>query len=115
MLSLLKDAADECTRLSTPARGGKIIPPRTIAISEVEVLYPATAIAARREGTVRVEFTILEDGAMTAVNVLDPAATEHLAASAVGVASLLLHEPAQLNGCRVPAVVTYDVRYRLER
>ena len=115
LLSLLKDAADDCTRLSTPPKGGKVTPPRKIAISEFEVLYPATAIASRREGTIRVEFTILEDGALTAINVFSGAQTDQLAASAVGAASLLLHEPARLNGCRVPAIVTYDVRYRLER
>jgi TonB family protein len=115
LLSLLKDGANDCTRLSTPPANGKITPPRKIAISEFEVLYPATAISDHKEGTIRVEFTILEDGALTAISVLNGAQNDQLAASAVGAASLLLHEPARLNGCRVPAIITYHVRYRLER
>jgi TonB family protein len=110
-LSVLGDGADDCLRHGWP-KGGKITPPRKISISEFEVIYPAPALKERIEGSVQVEFTILEDGAVTGIRLLGPPLGGQLEASAIGAASLLLYRPAKMDDCRIPAIMTYTVRYR---
>jgi len=114
-LSVLKDEADDCLRHGSPPKGTKITPPRKIPLSEFEFLYPAPALEDRKEGVVQVEFTILEDGGVTEIRLLGPKLGRQLEASAMGVASLLFYSPAKLDECRVPSIMKYTVRYRLQR
>ena len=112
-LSVLKDAADDCLRRGAPPKGAKVTAPRKIPVSVFEVLYPAQALAASTEGTVRVEFVILEDGTVSDIRVLDRSLGRQLEASAIGAVSLLLYSPAKLNECAVPTIMTYSVHYRV--
>ena len=112
-LSVLKDDADDCLRAGPPPpEGGRITPPQKIRLSQFELVYPAEALEARRDGTVQVEFTILEDGGVTDIRLLGSSIDHHLEASAMGVVSLMLYAPARINECRVPTLMRYTVRYR---
>jgi TonB family protein len=87
-------------------------PPRKLPISEFEVLYPAAALEQRTEGAVQVLFNVEEDGGVTDVRFQGPPLGRQLEASAVGAASLLIYSPAKVDGCPVPALLTYTVHYR---
>lgn len=113
-LSMRGAEADDCVRHGRP-EGGKITPPRKFSISQFEVIYPAPALKDRIEGAVQVEFTILEDGAVTDVRLLGPPLGAQLEAAAIGAASLLLYTPAKLDDCHIPSIMTFTVRYRLRR
>ena len=115
-LDLLKDGnADPCLRTPPlrPSTQDKITPPRIIPLSKFEPVYPAEAETSGEQGTVRVEFTIQEDGTATGVQVLNSTDGSPLNVSAAGVTSLLLFTPARIKDCPVPAVSTHDVRYQL--
>jgi TonB family protein len=111
-LSALGDDADDCLRQSSHPKGGKITSPRKVAVSEFEVLYPAGALGQRKEGTVKVMFSVHEDGGVTGVRLVDPPLGDPFEASAMGATSLLIYSPSRLDGCPVPSVMTYTVRYR---
>ena len=108
-LSLLKEGVGGCP---VTLSGGGATPPRKIPLSEFEVIYPAGAVKEGKEGQVRVEFTIRQDGSVTDLRLVESPPGYRFEASAMGAASLLLYEPATLAGCRVPAVMTYTMRFR---
>lgn len=111
--SVLKNEADDCLRAGLPPpKGGRITPPQKIGLSQFEFIYPAEVLEARQDGTVQVEFTILEDGGVTDVRLLGSSINHHLEASAMGVVSLMLYKPAKINECRVPTIMRHTVRYR---
>jgi len=113
-LSILKDGADDCLRQGPPPKeGAKVTPPREIPLSEFKFFYPAAALRENTEGTVRVEFVILEDGGVTDIRVLDSALGNQLEVLAMGVVSLLFYSPAKLDNCSVPAYLTYSVHYQI--
>jgi len=114
-LSLVKEETNPCLRRDWPPAGGKATPPRKLAISEFEVLYPAAALEHRTEGAVQVLFTIQEDGGVTDVRVQGAPLGRQLEASAVGAASLLIYSPAKVDGCPISVLVSYTVRYRVVR
>lgn len=97
-----------------PRQSFSITAPKVIPASAFEVIYPPIAIAARKEGTVRVEFTVLEDGGVTGLRLIDPPLGSQLEASAAGLASLRLYVPARSGNCGFPAILTFSVHYRLE-
>lgn len=111
-LSALGDEADDCLRQASIPKDGKVTSPRKIPVSEFEILYPAGASEQRKAGAVRVEFSVLEDGGVTGVRLLDPPLGDPFEASAMGAASLLIYSPARRDGCPVPVVAIYTVRYR---
>lgn len=111
-LASLEDEADECLRQGSPPKNARLTPPKRISASVFEPLYPADAVRERKEGSVQVEFTILEDGGVTGVRSLGLPLGHQLERSAMGAASLLLYSPTKLNECRVPTVMTYTVHYR---
>ena len=112
-LSILKDKADNCLREGPPPpKGGSITPPQKIQLSQFEFIYPAEGLEARKDGTVQVEFTILEDGGVTDIRLLGSSINHHLEASAMGVLSLMLYAPAKIDTCGVPTVMRHTVRYR---
>lgn len=108
-LAFLKDEADDCLRQASPRKG--FTPPQKIPASVFDVLYPAEAAKEGKEGTVQVEFTILEDGAVTGVHLRNPPLGHQFEVSAMGAASLLRYSPAKLNGCGTVTNMTYTVRY----
>jgi TonB family protein len=111
--SILKEEADDCLRQGPPsAEGAKVTPPRKIPLSEFKFFYPAAAMKEKTEGTVRVEFVILEDGGVTDLRVLDAVLGNQLDILAMGVVSLLFYSPTKLNECNVPAFLTYSVHYK---
>jgi len=113
-LSILKEEADDCLRHGPPsAEGAKVTPPRKIPLSEFKFFYPTAALREKTEGTVRVEFVILEDGGVTDLRVLDSAIGNQLEDLAMGVVSLLFYSPPKVDKCNVPAYLTYSVHYEI--
>jgi TonB family protein len=112
-LSLLREGADACSKQESPPPGAKITPPQKIRDSEFPVLYPPAALSEGVEGSVQVEFTVLEDGSVRDPRLVGSPLGHQLEASALGAASLLLYRPTKLGECSVPTVVTYTVHYRL--
>ncbi|MBP6703656.1 MAG: energy transducer TonB [Vicinamibacteria bacterium] len=91
----------------------KIVPPKRIESTRLEVLYPRNALADRQAGSVVVKMAIREDGSTGALQ-LDGTPPEHsMGVSALGAASLLRYQPALFGGCRVTAQMTYTVNFRL--
>lgn len=109
-LSALGDDADDCLRQASKA--GNITAPVKVPASEFDILYPAGELVQRKAGTVKVTFTVLEDGGVTGVRLLDPPIGDPFETSAMGAASLLVYVPGRLSGCPIPVIVTYTVRYR---
>lgn len=110
-LSVLGDEADNCLRQASIPKDGKVTSPRKVPVSQFEVLFPAGGSDQRKAGTVRVEFSVLEDGGVTGVRLLDPPLGDPFEASAMGAASLLIYSPGRRDGCPVPIVMTYTVHY----
>jgi len=91
----------------------KIVPPKRIESTRLEVLYPRNAVADRQAGSVVVKMAIREDGSTGALQ-LDGTPPEHsMGVSALGAASLLRYHPTLFGGCRVTAHMTYTVNFRL--
>jgi TonB family protein len=117
-LSLLNEGADECLRNGPPKFGpitagdARLTEPRKIPLSEHKFLYPAGALKEGKEGEVRVELLLMEDGATTGLRLLDAPPGYGFEASAMGVASLLLYSPTRISGCPVPTKMTYTIRFR---
>jgi TonB family protein len=92
--------------------GEKPAPPRTIPISEFEVVYPGPDARMGAGGVVRLELQIREDGGVGEVNLVGPPVGGQLAAAATGAVSLLLYSPPRIDGCPISFVATYTVRFR---
>ncbi len=105
------DDADDCAPRAPDAN---FTAPRKIPLSEFELMYPASAVQERVQGTVRLEFTIQRDGGVTDVHLVGSPLGHQLESQALAVASLLLYAPGRLGDCLVPTKMTYDVRYNLQ-
>ena len=112
-LSILVDAADRCLQQGPPLADAKgpFKPPEKIPVSQFEMQFPLAA-ATRGEGPVQAEFTVQEDGAVSDVHLLGAYPGYQFEVAAMGPLSLLLYSPAKVNGCPVPAVMTYTINYR---
>lgn len=103
-------APEPAPEKAAPVRaGGKVQFPKRVHF--VEPVYPQIAVAARVEGTVYLEATIDEHGAVTNLRVLQPSPL--LEAAAVEAVRKWRYSPTTLNGVRVPVVMTVTVTFKL--
>jgi periplasmic protein TonB len=99
-------------RSKEPVRvGGQIEPPKRLV--HVDPIYPAIAIAARKEGLVILEALISEEGIVREVHVLRPAPLFEQAA--ITAVRQWRFSPTLLNGEPVPIVMTVTVGFTLTR
>lgn len=89
--------------------GGKVEFPKRV--SYVAPVYPPIAQSARIEGTVILEATIDEDGAVVNLRVLK--SIPLLDAAAKDAVSHWRYSPTTLNGVRVPLIMTVTVTFKL--
>jgi periplasmic protein TonB len=90
--------------------GGVIEEPRKLKY--VAPIYPAIALAARREGTVVIDAIIGEDGRVKQATVLQSVAL--LDEAALTAVRQWVFTPTRLNGAPVPVVMTVTVTFRLQ-
>jgi periplasmic protein TonB len=99
-------------RSKEPVRvGGQIEPPKRLV--HVDPIYPAIAIAARKEGSVILEALISEEGIVREVHVLRPAPLFEQAA--ITAVRQWRFSPTLLNGEPVPIVMTVTIGFTLTR
>jgi protein TonB len=91
--------------------GGNIRPPTRMVY--VQPVYPAIALAARKEGTVILQAVIDEDGSVREVKVLR--SIPLLDDAAVQAVSRWTFTPTLLNGTPVPVVMTVTVGFTLQK
>jgi TonB family protein len=114
--SLLPAAeVSDCLRLplSEIFRGRKATPPTKISLTDFDIVYAAKDLVSKTEGTVRVDFTILEDGTVTDLTLVGAPVGHQLDASALGASSLLLFSPARVGECSLAAKFTHVVTFRV--
>jgi TonB family protein len=87
-----------------------VTPPRVE--SQVDPVYPATAREARREGTVTLLVTVLETGAVGAVEVANAAGAD-LDQAAIAAVKQWRFTPAQEGGRAIPARIRIRFRFAL--
>ena len=103
-------AAPPPPRSSDPIRvGGNISPPARL--SHVEPIYPRIAIAAKVDGTVILEATVDESGAVKDVKVLR--SIPLLDRAAIDAVKRWRYTPTRLNGIAVPILLTVTVTFTL--
>ena len=99
-------------RPKEPVRvGGQIEPPQRLV--HVDPVYPAIAIALRKEGVVILDALLSEDGTLREVRVLraDPLFEQ----AAITAVRQWLFSPTVLNGEPVPVVMTVTIRFLLTK
>lgn len=90
--------------------GGNIKPPAKI--KDVRSVYPSEARPARAQGIVIVDVVVNADGSVRDVKVLRSVAL--LDSAAVETAKQWVYAPTEINGVRVPVVVTETVQFNFE-
>ncbi|GEM_PF-2813396 len=90
--------------------GSQILPPKKI--KDVRPVYPPMAIAGKVQGTVILELAIDAEGAVTDAKILRSVAL--LDQAALEAVRQWRFTPTELNGQRVPIVMTVTVAFRLD-
>lgn len=90
--------------------GGGILEPKKI--KDVRPVYPPIALSARVQGIVILEVVIDTEGAVTDAKVLRPVAL--LDEAALEAVRQWRFTPTELNGQRVPVIMTVTVNFRLD-
>ncbi len=97
----------------TPVRvGGNVKPPRKLM--DVRPVYPAAMRDAGREGQVKIDAVIGQDGRVVAAHVTSPDIHPDFAVSAVDAVKQWVFSPTLLNGKPVDVVMTVSVAFTLE-
>jgi protein TonB len=93
--------------------GGSVSPPQVI--HKVEPEYTQEALAARRQGTVRIQLVVTTDGATSEVHEVGQSLGFGLDEKAVEAAQQWRFKPGEKSGQPVPVLVQIEMNFRPPR